>query len=95
MWFVQWDVEVMPQLASLHQGSGQQTPAGSTLGSRRAAAGAAAALVQPAYQLDVCLPRLRVSSHRLMPLEVWLVGTLFSSAQASEHAELKPSCERW
>lgn len=29
-----------------------------------------------AYQLDVCLPRLRLSPHQLMLLEVWLVWAL-------------------
>lgn len=74
---VQWDVEVMPRLASLHQGGGLQKPGGSTLRSRRAA-GAAPAMTQPAYQLDVCLPRLRLSSHPLLPREVWLVRILWS-----------------
>ncbi|KAK9825070.1 hypothetical protein WJX74_006069 [Apatococcus lobatus] len=75
---LKWDVEVAPQLASLGQDGGYHVPGASTRSSRRAAA-AADALMQPAYQLDVCLPRLRLSSHPLMPLEVWLAGRLLDA----------------
>ena len=81
----------MPRLAGLHQDHGGNMPAASTL-SNQGTAAAAAAATQHAYQLDVCLPRLRLSSHPLMPLEFWLVRAPSAFPESGTESTLHRQC---
>ncbi len=70
----------MPRLAGYstgrsHPEPGQDTPSAARPNAAAAAAAAATAVPPPAFQLDVLLPRLRLSAHPLMPHEVWLVSS--------------------